>query len=279
MVEVFGDLRTAKHVAVVIPGMTNSLQDYDDNLRQKGADLATAMRAYDPNTVVVAWLGYRTPDLNLFGLFDGAASGRARTGANSLVSDLEVIRRMAPHAHLTVIGHSYGSVVVGETMKSSKLRKRVNGLDIDDVAVVGSPGMNVWSRSSLGHPDIDVWASKASGIDFGHVSVKVKADPKRIIPWLLPPSRRLRRTNPLDVSVKIKPPHLRDAIPFAPVHGEDPSAIGFGAKRFSSKGTQSHGDYFVPGSLALTNMARLATNREPVAKVPTERVAKVSRGQ
>lgn len=271
VVEIFGDLRTAEHVAILIPGMTNSLLDYDDNLRAKGRDLAVAMRTQQPNTVVVAWLGYRTPDLSLSGLVDGATSDRARTGARALVSDLEVIRRMAPHSHLTVLGHSYGSVVVGETMKSRKLRERVTALGIEDVAVVGSPGMNVSSRWFLRHPEIDVWASKASGIELGHVSVKVRTDAKQIIPWLLPPSRHIRRKSPVEASVEITPPLVRDAVPFAPVHGEDPSAKGFGANRFSSSGTRSHGDYFRPGTLSLLNLARIATNRAPVKQLPKEK--------
>ena len=268
VVEVFGELDGAEHVAVIIPGMTNSLRNYDANLRVKGLDLVEEMRRQSPNVAVVSWLGYRTPDLSLGGLVDAAASDRARVGSAALVSDLEVIRRMAPRSHLTVVGHSYGSVVVGETLKSGTLRDRVDAVDIGDIAVVGSPGMNVSSRSSLRHSEIDIWAAKVSGIDPGHLAVKLKPRPMRLLPWLLPFSVPVRRRPPVEVSVDFSPPRPRDAVPYAPVHGEDPAARGFGAKRFSAAGARSHGDYFRPGTLSLVNLARIATDRTPLDRAP-----------
>ena len=258
VVEVIGDLHRARHVAVIVPGMTNSIRDYDPNTRIKGTELAKAMRAYDPNTAVVVWLGYRTPNQTAAGLVEGAASGRARDGARQLVDDLEVLRRMAPESHLTIIGHSYGSVVAGETLLSYPLAKRVDALGIEDVAVVGSPGMNTNSRRALGHPDIDVWASKVATIELGSISVNRKQR-GLYVPLPIPVPYRIGPfgNGPVDIT----PPHPSDLIPFVPVHGEDPSAKGFGAKRFSSAGASGHSEYFKKGTVALENLARIATNR------------------
>lgn len=255
VVEIFGDLSRASHIAVVVPGMTNSLTDYDPNTRIKGRDLAAAMGDFDPNVAVVAWLGYRTPDLSITGLLEGAGSDRARVGARDLVDDLELIRRMAPKAHVSLVGHSYGSVVVGETLLSSTMRSRVDRLGIDDVAVVGSPGMNTRSRRALGHPDIDVWAARVQGTTGG-----VRFDPSAL--WTVPvPGMLPFRIGPFGQGpIVVSPPVPRDVVPFAPFHGEDPSAKGFGANRFSVAGAVDHSTYFVPGTLALENLARIATN-------------------
>lgn len=266
VVEVFGDLERAAHVAVIVPGMTNSLADYDTNARIKGRDLAAAMQARSPDVAVVSWLGYRTPDLSVRGLLEGAGSGRARTGAGALVADLELIRRMAPRSHITIVGHSYGSVVVGETMRSNELNDRVAALRIGDVAVVGSPGMNVPMRASLGHGDIDVWAAKVQGIDPGHLSVTLRTRWRAFVPRRVPLPLPLPFTGlPVRVSVDFGPPHPRDVIPFAPVHGRDPASRGFGARTFSAAGAQDHGSYFAPGTLSLTNLSRIATGADPLA--------------
>ena len=255
VVEVFGDLSRAAHIAVIVPGMTNSLANYDSNTRTKGRDLAVAMGELDPSVAVVAWLGYRTPDLTISGLLEGAGSDRARAGARDLVDDLELIRRMAPRAHVSLVGHSYGSVVVGETLLSTSMRSRVDRLAIDDIAVVGSPGMNTSSRRALGHPEISVWAARVTG-----TTARVRIDPSAL--WMLPiPGVLPFRIGPVGVGpVVLSPPIPRDVVPLAPFHGEDPSAKGFGATRFSVAGAVDHSTYFVPGTLALENLARIATN-------------------
>ena len=264
VVEVFGDRLRAEHVAVIVPGMTNSLRDYDGNARVKGQDLAAAMHARNPDVAVVSWLGYRTPDLSVRGLMEGAASGRARTGADALVADLELIRRMAPRSHITILGHSYGSVVVGETLKSRTLGPRVAALQIGDVAVVGSPGMNVSTRAQLGHREIDVWAAKVHGIDPGHLSVTLKTRWWAFIPPLVPSPLLFPITGPpVIVSVDFGPPHPRDIVPYAPVHGRDPATRRFGARPFSAAGATDHGSYFVPGTVSLSNLARIAIDEEP----------------
>lgn len=257
VVEVFGDLSRARHVAVVVPGMTNSLGDYDPNTWIKGRDLADAMRAYDQNVAVIAWLGYRTPDGDPTGLLEAAASGRARVGAKALVDDLELVRRMAPRAHVSLVGHSYGSVVIGETLLSKPMRTRVDRLDIDDIAVVGSPGMNTDSRKELGHADIDLWAGAVKGM----TSPKISLDTS---PWAIITGR----------PIVVAPPMPRDVVPYAPSHGEDPSAKGYGAKRFSTAGATNHSTYFAAGTLSLDNLARISTNTDVLS---TDEAARTER--
>jgi hypothetical protein len=54
-------------------------------------------------------------------------------------------------SHMTMIGHSYGSTVIGEGAKHG------NGLAVDDIVVAGSPGMHVSSASDLNVGERHVW--------------------------------------------------------------------------------------------------------------------------
>ena len=241
VVEVLGDLVGAKHVVLIVPGMTNELANYETGLRPKAVNFLAEMRrqAGHNDVAVVAWLGYDTPDGSVGGLYRARGSGLAKRGAASLTADLRTIRQITATSHLTVVGHSYGSVVLGQAMHRG-LRRR----EVADVVVVGSPGMDASSRRELGSPDVTLWASKAT------LTV-----PKRV-------------TSPFNRIKVLLPPLIPDIgavtvdpVAFAPAHGEDPSAHGFGAQRFSSSGTLTHGSYFAPNSVALNNMAKIAVGK------------------
>ncbi|MEU5268934.1 alpha/beta hydrolase [Streptomyces hygroscopicus] len=55
------------------------------------------------------------------------------------------------HPHTTVIGHSYGSTVIGDATKSHTSYDPHGGaLPVDDIIAAGSPGMQVGHASDLG---------------------------------------------------------------------------------------------------------------------------------
>lgn len=227
VVEVLGDFAHARHVAVVVPGMSNDLSTYESDLRRRATDLLAEMARVSGSSdvAVVAWLGYNTPDGSVPGLIEAARSTTARSGATTLRADLATLHRLRPSAHLTVVAHSYGSVVLGAAMRS--------GVGIDDAVVVGSPGMDVDDRHDLGSPRVRLWAA--------HSAAKVVRVPFPFPgPILLPP----------------------DLVAWAPAHGEDPAAEGFGARRFATDGV-GHSSYFDRGSKSLRNIARIATGRSP----------------
>jgi hypothetical protein len=137
--EVFGaDPDTADHVAVVVPGMLSTLANHEDELRVKGEDLAAGAAAVAPDrrTSVVAWLGYDAP-----GVLDAPLDDDARVGAPALVAFVDGLRATGTD-DVTVVGHSYGSVVTGAALLA--------GLDADRVVVTGSPGMLVDHADDLG---------------------------------------------------------------------------------------------------------------------------------
>jgi hypothetical protein len=159
LVEVYGDLTTADRIAVLVPGVDNTAANFD---RLRGgrhrrtvaagpalyAQVAT-LRA-DARVAVVAWLGYDAPE----GLGREAfREERAAAGAKALVRFVDGLAAYRPAAAITVIGHSYGSVVVGRAARS--LNRQVR-----DIVAVASPGMGVDRVGQL-RTRARVWAGTA----------------------------------------------------------------------------------------------------------------------
>lgn len=151
VVEALGDVATADHVAVLVPGNGHHVGNYlrargAGSLRAVGQRLLRTMQSVDPadRAAVVVWVGYLAPpDIK------AAFSNRpARAGA----ADLAALTHYLPRAaHLTVIGHSYGTAVAGFALGRSR---------VDDFVALGSPGMGVRSRSELGDT-ARVWVAQA----------------------------------------------------------------------------------------------------------------------
>jgi pimeloyl-ACP methyl ester carboxylesterase len=148
-VEAVGDLDTASRVAVLVPGVGTRLADFDHGLggvaRRAPAVQARAlyarMHAADPaaRVAVVAWLGYVPPsELNL----DAVREDVARAGARALVAFVRALLAQRPGAAVTLVGHSYGALVVG--LAAPRLPQ------VHQVVVMGAPGMGVNRASDLG---------------------------------------------------------------------------------------------------------------------------------
>jgi hypothetical protein len=141
VVEALGDVALADHVAVLVPGNGHHLGNYfaEDGPvapRGRGQLLLDTMQALAPDATcaVVVWVGYHAPE----GLGAAAWIAPARAGA----ADLARLTHYLPRtAHLTMVGHSYGSTVCGLALADSRA---------DDCVALGSPGMGVWSRRQLG---------------------------------------------------------------------------------------------------------------------------------
>lgn len=151
-VEMAGDLATATHIAVLVPGAGTTPANFDTGLggvlqRSPAWQARQLSTAAGPGTAVIAWLGYAPP-----AGVDRAAirSERAEAGADALIGFLDRLAVECPHATVTVIGHSYGAVVLGHA--ASRLPA-----DVTDLIAIGSPGMDV-SRSADLHTRARVWA-------------------------------------------------------------------------------------------------------------------------
>ena len=166
-VEVIGELATASRIAVIVPGVGTTLRDFDRGLggvtrrapAMQARTLYTALHTADPSArvAVVAWLGYRPPA----GLGPAAIQDvRARQGAAALTA---FVHALPAGADVTLVGHSYGSVVVG--LAAPQLPR------VRDLVALGSPGMDVWRADQLG--GARVWAALAPS-DWIHRVPQVK---------------------------------------------------------------------------------------------------------
>jgi pimeloyl-ACP methyl ester carboxylesterase len=73
--------------------------------------------------------------------------GQARAGADSLSSYLEQVRADNPNGHITLLGHSYGSL----TSSLALQELNAQGLHpVNDVVFYGSPGLELTSPDQLG---------------------------------------------------------------------------------------------------------------------------------
>jgi len=139
-----GNVDTADNVAVFVPGMsanvTNGLTVYDDTMGQLQHRAELEGKRVNPThgatVAVVTWIGYQAPQLGweLIGDNSVADDQAARTGATRLVPFLQGIGAARDHdAHLTLLGHSYGSTLAGLALQENT--------GVDDVVFFGSPGI------------------------------------------------------------------------------------------------------------------------------------------
>ncbi len=143
-IEVLGDLATADRIAVIVPGVDTSPQDFGRCLAQARALYATA----GGDVAVVAWLGYDPPE----GLgLEAARELRAKAGVPALVSYVDGVAALRPGARITVIGHSYGAIVVG--LAAHALPPQVH-----DLVTLGAPGMGADDVADL-HTKARVWSA------------------------------------------------------------------------------------------------------------------------
>ena len=73
----------------------------------------------------------------------------------SLVSSGMYAAHEGDPGHLIAMGHSYGSTVVGEAAATGRLK-------VDDIAVVGSPGMHTARAENLHIDPHHVWAGSSA---------------------------------------------------------------------------------------------------------------------
>ena len=182
IVEVFGELLVARHVAIVVPGMGTTVQNFEVSVADRARRLHRAASAHSsaPSVAVLAWLGYRAP--GGLDLFDAAAERLAADGASALSTFVADLAGRTPSAHCSVVAHSYGSVVAG-------LAAHLHGLPVEDLVVLGSPGLGVAHASDLRlKPDGRVWA------------VRARHDPVTDVPSLQVGAVRLHGTSPYDVA-------------------------------------------------------------------------------
>jgi hypothetical protein len=219
-----GDPDRADNVLTYVPGTGARLADLTGHLLLPAADRLAATAG--GSTAVVVWLGYDAPD-NPVVASSGTYARRAEDGLDRFEDGLRATHE-GPRAHQSVLGHSYGSTVVGYTARD-------RGLDVDDVIFVGSPGVGVAHAAVLNLPPGHVWASTAT------------YDPIRLT------------TAGRALASVLAPPAGRDLW-----FGADPSRSGFGGRVFNgAPGSplhplSTHDGYFDEANPAFGEVVRIA---------------------
>jgi hypothetical protein len=155
--EVFGDLAQADRIAVLVPGSDTGLDSYQ-RLRSAAAALQQQLGG---GSAVIAWLGYRTPGTVST---DVLTTDRADQAVPELQRFVAQLRADLPSARISLLCHSYGSVVCG---------RAASGLDVSDLALFGSPGVGYDNVAAL-HTRATVWAGRGAGdwiADVPHLSL------------------------------------------------------------------------------------------------------------
>lgn len=159
-----GNPDTAAHTAIQVPGTDTTMESVPGQLGRIGDLQDSAYADGKPNGDVstIFWLGYDAPEFEGgTGLVGGGVTSedRAEEAAPRLRDFVQGTR--ASHegepSHVTVLGHSYGSTVVGNAASMD------GGLGADDIVAVGSPGMGVNKAEDLNIDPDHVWIGTSQG--------------------------------------------------------------------------------------------------------------------
>lgn len=226
-----GNPDTARHTAVWVPGLGTTLDSTPGNVdRVINLQEATdRLMVGSPDTVAtVMWLGYDAPEVDL----SVVTGDRSRAGAEPLNRFVDGLRAAHdPGAyHVTAVGHSYGSTVVGEAAMSGRLH-------VDDIITAGSPGTHANRADQLMVDPHHVWAGSARG-DGVSDPVVHHGRYESLVPIVGPLISR-----------------AEDAM-----HGVSPHQDGFGANRFVVD-THGHSDYWTRETLSIRNQAAIVVGR------------------
>ncbi|MDN3026445.1 alpha/beta hydrolase [Streptomyces sp. S.PB5] len=145
-------------------------------------------------------------------------TGRADEAAPQLRKFMSELRAVVGgHPTVSLLCHSYGSVVCA---RAAGTDDDATGLDATDLVLLGSPGTGADTAAAL-HTRARIWAAR--GAD----------------DWVA------------------EVPHIRTGFFGITVgFGTDPMSPAYGAHTFAAGGG-GHSDYFAPGSVSLTNLARI----------------------
>ena len=244
-----GDPDRSDNVVTYVPGVGARLQAVGVDLARSDA-IARSARAADPRagTAAITWIGYRAPS----GLLAASGGAAARDGGAALARFQDGLRVTGhgDRTRLTVLGHSYGSLVAGHAAAAG-------GLEADELVLVGSPGTGTRRDvTDLRMDPAHVWATVAANDPINHV----------------PGAAAAGTSAPFPATRQI-------------AHGSDPTDPAFGAQVFASApGTPgpladdpatvvdesspaaAHGQYWDPGSPSLESIGRIAVGRRDLPR-------------
>jgi pimeloyl-ACP methyl ester carboxylesterase len=150
-IEVLGDIEHAKNVAVLVPGMGNSL----DTFRGQSDRGELIKQEAGPGTAVVVWLDYDSPQ----GLVEAASKKAALEGGPRLADCLNEIDALKDEsADVTVVAHSYGTDVAAQAVIEGGARP-------NRLVMTGSPGIERYidEAADFVQPPTRLYTERAPG--------------------------------------------------------------------------------------------------------------------
>jgi hypothetical protein len=153
-----GNPDAARNVSVTVPGLGSTTLDTLPGMVSEAQNLRLEAERQMRNAGVpgaaaaIAWMGYDPPPnpLNTLSPRDALATigdGQARAGADNLSSYLEQVRSNNPTGHITLFGHSYGSLTSSLALQELNAQRLH---PVNDVVFYGSPGLELTSPDQLG---------------------------------------------------------------------------------------------------------------------------------
>ena len=256
VVEVFGDLQGAGNIGVVVPGITNDRANFSDgdggfranarNVHERAGELGVG------DLATIAWLGYDTPD----GL-DAVLRTAATAGHRDLVDFVSGMDALPGQRHITVVGHSYGSLVTGQAAAA--------GLAANEVVFVGSPGTGLTHAGDARlTPGGVVWAGLADGDPIG-AGVNISE--------YLTPTQRFEQAVRRLFGLIGGEDTTRDLH-----HGVNPAHDDFGALEIHTDGSVGHSEYFKPGTMTLDNLVYIIAGMDARVSVEIPNVVDMAPG-
>ncbi|MFS0853810.1 alpha/beta hydrolase [Microbacterium sp. 179-I 3D4 NHS] len=159
-----GDLDTARHVGVMIPGMDSSVAVSMDGLVGNAVNMQDAhVRIGNAEaTATVVWMGFESPGADPLSQEFFAEEHLAKKGAPLLVRFLNGVDVANPAAETTVHAHSYTTRLATYALGSSQF----GGAEVDHLVMYGSPGIAESVRTVddlVGVPPDEVYSTKSVG--------------------------------------------------------------------------------------------------------------------
>ncbi|MEH3155389.1 MAG: alpha/beta hydrolase [Gordonia paraffinivorans] len=222
-----GDPDVAHDIAVMVPGTGTTLASMAIGLDR--ADRLRGAAGGGSSTSVLVWQDYAAP-ADLAAAAGPSVARAAATDLGAFAGDLRTTH-LGPPEHQTVIGHSYGSTVVGATAS------RPEGIDAADVILVASPGAG--------------GVLTASGMHLSGVAPVDVADHV----WAVTADRD---------PIRLASPYVLGRDPTSPLFGarQLPSSPGDPPWDAHSRwGIENHSRYWDPGSPTLTAMGAVIAGR------------------
>jgi hypothetical protein len=233
----FGDPDHADNVLTFVPGMHSGLdRSLTANLDRTAAMAdAAAQASPETTTAAVMWLGYDAPD-SLWQAAQAKYAHDARTALHDFQDGLAATHS-GEIGEQSVVGYSYGALVVGETARDT-------GIRADDLVFVGSAGVGVSRADELNVDPSAVWAASADNDAVGLAAPSVKQ-----LLW-----------------EQIWPRYMGDPMPDL-WHGHNPADPAFGGTVLATADPpnpiDAHLSYWDEGSPALAGIGRIAAGATP----------------